>query len=82
VTVNSITYVNASPGEAWGEVGRALYDVPDVELTALAAQLRELAAFDPGRAANVLLAFAAMVETERSWRERDMANVRAKANRR
>jgi hypothetical protein len=57
---------------AWGDVGTALYDVPDTELTALAAQLRDLAAAEPGRAANVFTAFAAMVETERQWREDQM----------
>jgi hypothetical protein len=54
---------------AWGDVGRALFDVPDTELASLAAGLRELAMARPGRTADVVAAFAALVETERRWRE-------------
>ncbi len=57
------------PADAWGDVGNALYDVPDTELAALAATLHDLATASPGRAADVLHAFAGMVETERQWRE-------------
>ena len=56
----------------WGNVGAALYDVPDTELPALASKLRDLAAAEPGRAAQVLAAFAAMVDTERDWRRRNV----------
>jgi hypothetical protein len=57
--------------DAWGDVGHALFELPDTEVTALAARLRDLAASEPGRTGNVLTAFAAMVETEREWRHRD-----------
>jgi hypothetical protein len=53
---------------AWGDVGRALFDVPDTELEGLAGDLRGLATARPGRAADVLHALAAMVETEQRWR--------------
>jgi hypothetical protein len=60
------------PADAWGEVGNALYEVPDTELAALAATLHDLAMASPGRAADVLHGFADMVETERQWREAAM----------
>jgi len=41
--------MTASLPNAWGEVGSALWDVPDTELAALAARLRDLAAAEPGR---------------------------------
>lgn len=59
------------PAEAWGDVGRALCDVPDTELAALAATLHSLGETEPGRAGNVLHAFAGMVETEWQWRSRE-----------
>jgi hypothetical protein len=58
---------------AWGDLGRALYDVPDIELAALGDRLRAAAAAEPGRLAAVLLAVAGMVETEREMRQRAMA---------
>jgi hypothetical protein len=70
------------PADAWGEVGNALYEVPGVELTVLAARLRGLAAADPGRAANVLDAFAQIVETERDWRSREATRAFAASGRR
>jgi hypothetical protein len=60
--------------DAWGDVGHALYDVPEIELPALAARLHDLATADPGRAGDVLHAFAAMVETEQQWRQSEWRN--------
>jgi hypothetical protein len=58
--------------KAWGDVGSALYDVPDTELRELEATLRSLAISEPGRTAQVFTAFADMVRAERSMRETEM----------
>lgn len=54
----------------WGDVGTALYDMPGTELAAVAGQLRELARISPGRAGDLFTAFASMVDTELSWRNK------------
>ena len=57
---------------AWGDVGRALYEVPDTELRELEDRLRSLAHTEPGRTAQVFTAFAGMVRQERTMRENEM----------
>ena len=57
---------------AWGDVGRALFDVPDTELPELEQKLHGLAASEPGRAAEVFTAFAGMVRQERTMRDAEM----------
>jgi len=54
---------------AWGDVGAALYDVPDAELPAIEDTLHGLAHNEPGRSAQVFTALAGMVRTEREMRE-------------
>lgn len=65
-----MTTVQGWHNSAWGDVGNALYDVPDTELVAAGGQLRELARANPGRTGVLLAAFAAMIDTELEWRRR------------
>jgi hypothetical protein len=56
---------------AWGEVGSALWEVPDTELAALETRLLALADEEPGRIGDAFRAFASMVTTERGTRGRN-----------
>jgi hypothetical protein len=57
---------------AWGDVGAALFDVPDTELPAIEDALHSLAHDQPGRSAQVFTALAGMVRTEREMREDEL----------
>jgi hypothetical protein len=70
------------PAEAWGELGRALYDMPGTELPELASQLDSLAHSAPGRAGVALHAFAGLVRAEQRHREQEHLRNTAQAARR
>jgi hypothetical protein len=60
--------VTRIPADTAADLGDALFDLPDTELAALAATLRDLAIAEVGRTARVLDGFAAMAEAELQWR--------------
>lgn len=58
---------------AWGDVGRALYDLTDVELRRLAVMLEGLAAGETPAMAAAITALGTMVETEQRIRFSSLA---------